>query len=288
MERGAARGTGRLAARRAALALAALVGCSASGGSGPGRPGPRAGERADSQTPTDVPCQGRRVLVDRRTADRVVIEYGRCRTTSPVLIVSDGLFGFVDAAGRIVVSPRFAYASEFSEGLAFVRSAGSYGYIDLEGRLAIRLPDSATVSARLVAVEVRAAAAAPGDTARERCALQVAPFGPSPLDFTPPQTFTVCGDTLPSTAPDTARYAGPRWRYASREGAGDFFDGRARVRFGAKWGYIDRSGRLVIPARFDEASDFLDGYARVVVAGSTAWIDPSGRIVATEDPRRAT
>lgn len=235
----------------------------------------------------DVPCQGRRVLADRKSGERVIVEYGRCRSTAPTLVLSGGRFGFADAAGRVVVPPRFPYASEFSDGMAFVRQGRAYGYIDLAGRLAIRLPDSAAVHAELVPIEVRRVARTPRDTAAERCALQILPFGPSPLDFTPPQVYTVCGDTLPRTAPDTAGGRAPTWTFARREGAGDFYDGRARVRFGTKWGYIDRAGEIAIPARFDEASDFQGGYASAVLRGQRVWIDRSGRVVDAEEVRRS-
>jgi hypothetical protein len=38
---------------------------------------------------------------------------------------------------------------------------------------------------------------------------------------------------------------------------------------GGKWGYIDRSGTLVIPAQFDFAEDFSGGLALVNVEGET-------------------
>ncbi|MGH7544758.1 MAG: WG repeat-containing protein, partial [Gemmatimonadota bacterium] len=63
--------------------------------------------------------------------------------------------------------------------------------------------------------------------------------------------------------------------------------GRARVRFGTKWGYIDRAGDVAIPARFDEASDFQDGYASAVLRGQRVWIDRSGRVVDADEVGRA-
>jgi len=67
----------------------------------------------------------------------------------------------------------------------------------------------------------------------------------------------------------------------------DFSEGRARVGFGPgytgeKWGYIDRTGQLVIPAHFDEAGDFSEGLARVKVKGDPdkwGYIDKQGNYV---------
>ena len=63
----------------------------------------------------------------------------------------DGLNGYKDVFGNVVIEPQFAFARDFSEGLAFVSreidSAEFRGYIDLEGNLVIPLP---TVDAILV------------------------------------------------------------------------------------------------------------------------------------------
>src|SRR5687768_15482520 len=43
-----------------------------------------------------------------------------------------------------------------------------------------------------------------------------------------------------------------------------------------RWGYIDRTGRLMIEPRFDDARDFHDGRARVVLDGQPTFIDETG------------
>ncbi len=66
---------------------------------------------------------------------------------------------------------------------------------------------------------------------------------------------------------------------------------RFRVRVNGKYGYIDREGELVIPAKYDGAGNFSEGLARievdVIVYGDTfdhtvakwGFIDPSGEVV---------
>ena len=44
---------------------------------------------------------------------------------------------------------------------------------------------------------------------------------------------------------------------------------------GVKYGYIDKSGKLMIPAQFKEAGRFIGGLARVCME-STAEVDPLG------------
>src|SRR5438128_444799 len=50
---------------------------------------------------------------------------------------TEGKWGYIDAARKFVIEPRFERAGPFSQGLAPVRLAGRYGYIDASGRLRI-------------------------------------------------------------------------------------------------------------------------------------------------------
>lgn len=62
--------------------------------------------------------------------------------------------------------------------------------------------------------------------------------------------------------------------------AGDFSGGLARVRLhvgtDARWGFIDRSGRLAIPPEWERAGDFSEGLAPVARSGEWHLIDRSG------------
>lgn len=52
-----------------------------------------------------------------------------------------------------------------------------------------------------------------------------------------------------------------------------------------KYGYIDRTGRLVIAARFDYASDFVGGMARVRVGDVWTYVSPGGEVMKTTFPK---
>ena len=58
-----------------------------------------------------------------------------------------------------------------------------------------------------------------------------------------------------------------------------FSEGRAAFQIGQKYGYIDRTGTVVIPARYDEALEFLDGLAIVRQGEGWGAIDPAGNTV---------
>ena len=46
-----------------------------------------------------------------------------------------------------------------------------------------------------------------------------------------------------------------------------------------KSGFIDRTGKIVIPIQFDSANDFHEGLALVTMSGRKAFIDATGKIV---------
>ena len=53
---------------------------------------------------------------------------------------------------------------------------------------------------------------------------------------------------------------------------------RFPIAVNGQWGYIDRSGAVVIEPQFNEAHAFAEGLARVVVAGRYGYIDPTGAL----------
>ena len=66
------------------------------------------------------------------------------------------------------------------------------------------------------------------------------------------------------------------FKYAS---ADDFFEGLARVQLNGKCGFIDKAGREVIPCKYNEAYSFSEGLARVRLNRKWGCIDKTGREV---------
>jgi hypothetical protein len=64
-----------------------------------------------------------------------------------------------------------------------------------------------------------------------------------------------------------------------RGGIGDFQNGLALAIANEKYGYIDTSGKLVIPAQYDDARHFADGLAAVQIGGKWGYINPKGERV---------
>ena len=57
----------------------------------------------------------------------------------------------------------------------------------------------------------------------------------------------------------------------------DFKEGLARVKQDNKWGFVDKSGRLVVPCIYDFCDDFEDGLARVKQSDKWGFIDKTGK-----------
>ncbi len=66
------------------------------------------------------------------------------------------------------------------------------------------------------------------------------------------------------------------------ESVGALSCGRASVRDGKKYGYIDSSGKEVIPCRYDDAFGFSNGKARVRLDEVEFYIDTKGNRLAGE------
>ena len=63
------------------------------------------------------------------------------------------------------------------------------------------------------------------------------------------------------------------------DSAGVFSEGLATVRLNDKRGYIDQSGTEVVPCKYDEVQEFSEGLARVKLNGKWGFIDKAGKEV---------
>jgi len=51
------------------------------------------------------------------------------------------------------------------------------------------------------------------------------------------------------------------------------------VKTGMKWGFIDKAGKFVIPAQFENAGRFSEQLAPVSIGGRWGFIDKTGKVV---------
>jgi hypothetical protein len=162
----------------------------------------------------------------------------------------DGKTGYIDKTGEIIIPPEFTYAYPFSEGLAAVTKSSSgndgWGYIDKTGKWVIA-PQFEWASSFQEGL-------APVNRKHDCGYIDVS----GAFVLRPPLSP---GETDCATV----------W--------GDFVNGLSRWKFGRKYGYLDRSGKVVIKARFDLTFHFSEGLAAVMIGGKWGYIDTSGKVV---------
>jgi hypothetical protein len=210
----------------------------------------------------------------------------------------DGKWGYINAAGRIVVEPQYSYAYSFSDGLAqvwlgeqgekryFINKDGDvvftppevgfvsefheglapylirfkYGYIDKQGQVVIPLQFD------------RVDACEPGG---------YGVVGHFCLDV----AFGIFSEGLaPFPKGDTKKvgYVDKAGRIAIEpifEDGYEFSEGLGLVKSGEKWGFIDRSGKFVIEPKFDSGVSFREGLAAIQLGEKWGFINKSGEIV---------
>lgn len=188
----------------------------------------------------------------------------------------DAPWGYLDETGRIVIAPRYRYAHPFSFRLAYVIEDNWKGYIDAKGNRKITVP--------------------PGDSADsfEADGLARILIGPGLFKFIDTDGREVCrSDQSPwkfnnsRCRVSTGRGEHERYGYIDRsgklaipmkyEGASNFNNGLTAVKLNGMWGYIDTAGQPVTPFHFDSARDFACGRAVVEYQGLWGVIDLTGK-----------
>jgi hypothetical protein len=202
----------------------------------PGTKGPR--QTKDPLIPAVIGEKWGYVRAPKRTQFVIAPQYDLAGRFSEGLawVKRGGKFGYIDAGGREVIAPRFQQAGSFTEGLAAVKIGDKFGYIDPEGQIVIRPQyDFAQPFADgLAAVKVGGR------------------YG----------YINRAGETVIS----------PQFQTASR-----FSQGLAAVRQGGEFGYINPKGKFVVRPQFQFAGEFRRDLAPVKVEGKFGYIDKTGR-----------
>lgn len=148
-------------------------------------------------------------------------------------------WGFINSLGELVIKADYDDVGPFSEGLAAVNKNGKWGFINHAGEMVI---DPIYKSA----------------WAFHEGYARVQPF--DSLD----QFIDKEGVAL---------------RVENWSAADDFSDGRARVKVGTDFGYIDNSGKLVIQPLYTRGWNFSNGLCIVEYHEKLGLIDPKGDYV---------
>jgi hypothetical protein len=180
---------------------------------------------------------------------------------------SAGHCGFQDREGTTVIEPRYENCEEFSDGLAAVQLDERWGYIDEQGDLAImaQFATADVFSEGLAFVELNSG---------EKVVIDTAGNVLFEADYYEHRRFL---EGLAAVRPVT------HWECWSGEESKEYTGTRPPVDCPAnqlwdkdwEWGYIDRTGTMVIPAQYLMARDFHEGLA----AERDGFIDHNGNEV---------
>lgn len=144
-------------------------------------------------------------------------------------------WGYIDVDGRVAVDLQFDMAHSFSEGIAAVRIGKRWGYIDKGGKRVIqpRFEEARDFSSGFALVKIEGRYEFLGKN----------------------------GELLTNLGLDDAAA---------------FSEGFACIKIKGRWGYIDKRGTIVIEPRFLRASSFSEGLAAAKIRGRFGYIDASG------------
>ena len=202
------------------------------------------------------------------------VNIGETRIPNLGLISNPGKWGYIDKAGKLVLSLRFTHAEDFSEGLAGVRDGDRGGFIDHTGKFVFDVPLDVTLGFHEGVVGVLFKGAV---TYVDRRGKKI----PTPVDYGP-KSNSFSEGLVPVSIKGKWGFMDPSGKMAIEpqfEDAENFSEGLAPVkvqseetvwcpadksgnRSGATmmWGYIDRTGKTVIPAVFNSAEPFSEGW----------------------------
>ena len=235
---------------------------------------------------------------------------------SPYAVVVDGLGGYIDSRGSIIVEPQYEVALPFSEGLAGVRMDGLSGFIDetgktvitpqfdnvglggfSEGRAAVQVGDQWGYIDTKGQMVVQAQFFSAGQFHEGLAAVSIEGQGQGYIDrqgsvviepkFMTAQGFSeglAAASVMPDDTSDRIKYEfiDTSGRVVIEPGftqAVGFSEGLAAVEVGDVWGFIDKTGHFVIEPQYELAGPFSGGLAFVAVGEKQGFIDKGGAMV---------
>jgi hypothetical protein len=172
-------------------------------------------------------------------------------------VEQDNKWGYIDKTGRLIIPCKFDSAGDFSEGLAAVEIKEKTGYIDETGKFVIppRFLSGYPFSSGMALVVTK-------EFKKDRYQMHKLGYIDRSGKLVIQRKEALDSKSLFVSSKDLF-----------------FSEGFLRVTENGKDGYLDRTGKQIIPCRFDYAKPFSEGLAAVSVGGKDGYIDRSGKMV---------
>ena len=191
----------------------------------------------------------------------------------------DGRWGYINKAGGFVINPKYRDAYRFSGGRAFVRSLHnwSYYYVDEKGNKL----ESVNQSNSFDFVETNEFSGGLAIVRDDDQFGYIDKSGSTVIDLK-------YNEARPFSENLAAVKISDKWGFINSKetveispqyiSAGNFGNGLAPVRKNSNlFGYVDRSGTMVITEQFEIAHTFHEDRAAVFIDGNWTFIDKSGK-----------
>lgn len=219
---------------------------------------------------------------------------------SPLAIVVNGKYGYIDHQGKVTIQPQFIWADDFWRGLGTVYVCGRYASVDSSGALR---PLRIAVDGHLEPKKNNDKFGFVDDSGQ----FKIAPTFDEVLPFSEGLAAVRSGEKWGFVDATGKMAIPPQFKSAFyfREGvavaelaSGDVLidtsgrvlaqgfqfvnlikDGRVPASLGEKSGFLDLRGKVVIPFTYDTVDPFFDGLAAVEKRKKWGYIDRNGKLV---------
>ena len=212
----------------------------------------------------------------------------------------DGKYGFIDTTGKMVIEPQFDDAGSFSDGLAFVKVDGKQEVIDKQGEIVFEPKFDIYSFSEGLALFSKNYKKGFINTQGE---IVIEPQYDFAEDFK--NGFALVGmdgeikwyidksgnkvnDSTLQSILDKEPLSPVEEKFYSLSTNDYFLNQFGQSRFSQWWeqlfytpnyGYVDKTGKVVIDFQFEEADGFYDGLSLVKVDGKYGFIDKTGKMV---------
>lgn len=190
----------------------------------------------------------------------------------------NGHWGFIDKTGRVVIP--FKYDDRyigFSDGLAAVKLKGYWGFIDKAGKevIPMKYKEAMDFSGGMGAVKLNGRW---GFIDKKGVIVIPFQFDMVSIGFNEKGMAKVIinNEHVDIDIKDKKWSLAPASRYDEKKSP---FEGLAIVRIDESYGYVDESGKEVIPLSYDNAEPFRNGFAAVGIGNKHGFIDKTGNII---------